>query len=429
MRALNPYHYELITVSTGMYTKHYYAGSSRIASRIGGGFVPHKDLNDYSPVAEPDRVDLLQTTSYDHKAENLRNLWARAGECMGMSLEYAYWLDFGSFLKNTETADGERYFYHSDHLGSSAYITTEMRSIREDLWKTTSTEQNGYATQFLAYMPFGETLAEQQNGTSYYSPFKFSAKEKDLETGYSYFGARYYSPELSVWLSVDPLSDDYPHQSPYAYCSNNPVMRVDPDGRSDNEYTITTQGGEVKSVQMTGTRGGDQTDYITVVNLDRVPQADGVTTTEVPVMMVPTSGPGNQYDQQNNPTPGYREYHGKNHTDLEAYSTIMSIFTGGSSQAGAVLGAAAKKYTLSQVKVALKEVYRKLGIDGPLPRMKKGNMGSPQRGTTTRGYRLDNEGHPNSTNPNEKGPHFNYWDYTVGKRKTGKGVKNAVPIN
>ncbi len=97
-----------------MYTKHYYAGSSRIASRIGGGFVPHKDLNDYSPVAEPDRVDLLQTTSYEHKAENLRNLWARAGECMGVSLEYAYSLDFGSFFKITETADGERYFYHSD---------------------------------------------------------------------------------------------------------------------------------------------------------------------------------------------------------------------------------------------------------------------------------------------------------------------------
>ena len=121
-------------------------------------------------------------------------------------------------------------------LGSSAYITTEMRSIREDLWKTTSTEQNGYATQFLAYMPFGETLAEQQNGTSYYSPFKFSAKEKDQETGYSYFGARYYSPELSVWLSVDPLSDKYPSLSAYNYCALNPVMLVDPDGREPGDF-------------------------------------------------------------------------------------------------------------------------------------------------------------------------------------------------
>ena len=228
-----------------MYTKHYYAGSSRIASRIGGGFVAHRDLNDYSPVATADRVPLLQTSSYDHKAENLRNLWARAGECMGVSLEYAYSLESsGLYLNPTETADGERYFYHSDHLGSSAFVTTEMRSIREDLQKSNTTEQNGYATQFLAYMPFGETLAEQQNGTSYYSPFKFSAKEKDPETGYSYFGARYYAPELSVWLSVDPMADKRPWLSAYNYCQLNPVMRVDPTGMIDIMIEDFSGGGE-----------------------------------------------------------------------------------------------------------------------------------------------------------------------------------------
>lgn len=140
-----------------------------------------------------------------------------------MNLEYAYSLESsGLYLNPTETADGERYFYHSDHLGSSAFITTE----------------NGYATQFLAYtcaelvecVPYGETLSEQQNGTSYYSPFKFSAKEKDNETGYSYFGARFYSPELSVWLSIDPMDHKYPQYSTYHYCGLNPVMVTDPDG-------------------------------------------------------------------------------------------------------------------------------------------------------------------------------------------------------
>ncbi|MBD2535620.1 DUF2778 domain-containing protein, partial [Nostoc flagelliforme FACHB-838] len=188
------------------------------------------------------------TTSYEHKAENLRNLWAHAGECMGVSLEYAYWLDFGSFFKITETADGERYFYHSDHLGSSAYITTEMRSIREDLQKSNATEQNGYATQFLAYMPFGETLAEQQNGTSYYSPFKFSAKEKDPETGYSYFGARYYSPELSVWLSIDPLADKAPGWTPYRYGFNNPISFVDPDGLFEIETGKIEKGDNLRTI-------------------------------------------------------------------------------------------------------------------------------------------------------------------------------------
>ena len=60
--------------------------------------------------------------------------------------------------------------------------------------------------------------------------YTFSAKEKDSETGLSYFGSRYYSSDLSVWLSVDPMSDKYPSLSPYVYCANNPVKLVDPDG-------------------------------------------------------------------------------------------------------------------------------------------------------------------------------------------------------
>ena len=60
----------------------------------------------------------------------------------------------------------------------------------------------------------------------------FSGKEKDPETGYHYFGARYYNSDLSLWLSVDPMSDKYPSLSPYNYCAWNPMKLVDPDGDS-----------------------------------------------------------------------------------------------------------------------------------------------------------------------------------------------------
>jgi RHS repeat-associated protein len=60
--------------------------------------------------------------------------------------------------------------------------------------------------------------------------FTFSAKERDSETGLSYFGSRYYSSDLSIWLSVDPMSAKYPSLSPYTYCADNPVKLVDPDG-------------------------------------------------------------------------------------------------------------------------------------------------------------------------------------------------------
>jgi len=112
------------------------------------------------------------------------------------------------------------YFYHPDHLGSSSWIT----------------DGTGQAIQHLHYLPFGEDWVDQRN-SSWNAPYTFSGKEKDVETGYGYFGARYYDSGLSIWLSVDPMSDKYPSMSPYNYCANNPVMLVDPDGR-EVEYNL-----------------------------------------------------------------------------------------------------------------------------------------------------------------------------------------------
>lgn len=65
-----------------------------------------------------------------------------------------------------------------------------------------------------------------------FPPSNFTGKERDKETGYGYFGARYMDHELmTMWLSVDPMADKYPNISPYAYCAWNPVKLVDPDGK------------------------------------------------------------------------------------------------------------------------------------------------------------------------------------------------------
>jgi len=63
---------------------------------------------------------------------------------------------------------------------------------------------------------------------------KRSAKEKDEETGYSYFGARYYDSDLSIWLSVDPMHAANPHLQSYHYCSQNPLNRTDMTGMLDD---------------------------------------------------------------------------------------------------------------------------------------------------------------------------------------------------
>ena len=78
----------------------------------------------------------------------------------------------------------------------------------------------------------------------------FSGKEKDSETGYHYFGARYYNSDLSLWLSVDPMSDKYPSLSPYNYCAWNPMKLVDPDGQDIS--THTDENGNVVAVYNDG---------------------------------------------------------------------------------------------------------------------------------------------------------------------------------
>jgi RHS repeat-associated protein len=113
---------------------------------------------------------------------------------------------------------------HPDHLGSASWIT--------------DADGNGY--QHLQYLPpdsyrDGETWVDQRKGT-YSTPYQFSGKEKDEETGYSYFGARYYDSELSVWLSVDPMSDKYPSLNAYNYCSNNPLVLIDPQGEDIYDF-------------------------------------------------------------------------------------------------------------------------------------------------------------------------------------------------
>lgn len=132
-----------------------------------------------------------------------------------------------------------RYFYHSNHLGSASYITNA----------------GGDITQFIAYIPFGETLAEQHSDWD--SPYKFNAREMDNETGLYYYGARYYDPKVSIWLGVNPLTEKYPSISPYIYAANNPV--IDKMNEIDEKSALFTvkQKSPKKSIQLKETVSSD----------------------------------------------------------------------------------------------------------------------------------------------------------------------------
>jgi len=79
--------------------------------------------------------------------------------------------------------------------------------------------------------------------------YGFNSMEKDNEinvNGGSYdFGARIYDSRLGRWMSLDPLQMKYPSMSPYNFCLNNPIVYIDPSGKSaiisinaNNEVTI-----------------------------------------------------------------------------------------------------------------------------------------------------------------------------------------------
>ena len=76
--------------------------------------------------------------------------------------------------------------------------------------------------------PWGNTSTYQG-----LQPFKYNGKELDRVHGLDWYdyGARRYDPAFAQFTQMDPLSEKYPHLSPYAYCAGNPVRYVDPDGQ------------------------------------------------------------------------------------------------------------------------------------------------------------------------------------------------------
>ena len=110
------------------------------------------------------------------------------------------------------------YYYHADHLGSSSVVTDKAGKFYEQI----------------EYFPYGETwINNKATAEQTSTPYKFTAKEYDEETGLYYYGARYYDAKLSRWCSADDRFDGLfstQGQDVFAYVHGRPVMMIDPDG-------------------------------------------------------------------------------------------------------------------------------------------------------------------------------------------------------
>ena len=150
-------------------------------------------------------------------------------------------LSLAQGIKPNDDYEKMQFYYHPDHLGSSSYITN----------------LDGEVSQHIEYVPFGEVFIDElepwrksategkanllsrksasdgkaNSNNTWNTPYLFNAKELDEETGMYYYGARYYEPRLSLWMSSDPLQEKYPNINSYCYTGNNLIKFVDPDGQ------------------------------------------------------------------------------------------------------------------------------------------------------------------------------------------------------
>jgi len=112
-----------------------------------------------------------------------------------------------------------KYYYIKDHLGSVRVVVNESNNIVSaqdyDMWGS---------------------IMEGRSFDSYKSKYKFTGKERDKESNYDYFGARYYDARIGRWGSEEPLIDKNPQKSTYSYSNNNPISRLDLTGQDDFYY-------------------------------------------------------------------------------------------------------------------------------------------------------------------------------------------------
>jgi len=136
---------------------------------------------------------------------------------VSMSERLCLWSSVIFLLISSSVLNAEEItYYHLDALGSTVAATDENGAL---LWKE-------------AYRPYGERIRKEDGNTN---DIWYTGKPHEEEMGLSYFGARWYDPNIGRFMAIDPVGVDEGNIhsfNRYAYANNNPYKYVDPDGRA-----------------------------------------------------------------------------------------------------------------------------------------------------------------------------------------------------
>jgi len=121
---------------------------------------------------------------------------------------------------------GEGMGIGADHLGN----------VRDVI--TTDPAYSNSNTEITDYYPFGQEIPLSGSTDN---QIKYNSKELQTDAGLNWYdyGARFYDPVIGRWHSVDPMAESSRHWSPYAYCMNNPIRFIDPDGEDTLTFAIS----------------------------------------------------------------------------------------------------------------------------------------------------------------------------------------------
>ena len=131
------------------------------------------------------------------------------------------------FATNATITYGPIYsYYRKDHLGNN-------REVWRASYKWGNTTHPAATVQRTEYYPSGLPWQSNSGDNPGSQPYKYGGKEFVEMHGLDEYDseARWYYPAIMRTTTPDPLAEMYYDISPYAWCANNPVRFVDPDGR------------------------------------------------------------------------------------------------------------------------------------------------------------------------------------------------------
>ena len=152
-----------------------------------------------------------------------------------------FYLDGSAILMQT-SSDGSRIDFFYDDKGNvfAMKYQNEMYFYRKNLFGDILGILDSHGTELVKYEynSWGKLLNltdYSSNGLGRRNPFRFKGYYYDEELGMYYLNSRYYDPEVGRFISPDTtdileVQDDLYDKNLYAYCDNNPVMRIDSSG-------------------------------------------------------------------------------------------------------------------------------------------------------------------------------------------------------